>query len=312
MLTPFVAALALGITVPNISPNTVQHHLEYLCSDELEGRLTLAKGSDMFAQYAAKEFKKYGLQEGPNKGYFHTFETTVSQRYTDKNTASFSNDSGKRISLVLGKDFVPLVGTNNLKTVEGDIVYAGYGLDEANWNDFAGQDLTGKVVLMLRGVPEGVTNRNNSAKARAAFEKGAAGVIFAGSLGPGHSPLPRMVRQQGIPNDMGVGIGITDGAFEKITGMKMAEARAAKAPASKLLGMKARMITETEPNTGKAINIIGYLPGKDPLLKNEFVIVGGHYDHLGWGEVGSRTGQDMLHRGADDNGSGAAGVLAVA
>jgi aminopeptidase YwaD len=313
MLIPLVASLALGLTAPSISPNTVRTHLEYLCSDELEGRMTLSKGSELFAKYAAAEFKKYGLQEGPNPGYFHYFQTQANQRATAKNVASFENEAGKKFSLKQGTDFVPLVGSSNLKTVEGNVVYLGYGLDDEDWNDFTGVDLTGKIALMLRGVPEGRKSRSNGNKARTAVEKGAAGVVFAGSLGKGHAPLPPLTRGQGMPNGLeAVGVSITEKSFEQITGMKMATARAAKAPASKLLGVKARLITETEPNAGKAINIIGYLPGKDPVLKNEYIVVGGHYDHLGWAETGSRTGIDMLHRGADDNGSGAAGVLAVA
>jgi len=66
------------------------------------------------------------------------------------------------------------------------------------------------------------------------------------------------------------------------------------------------------PNAGKAKNVIAYLPGTDPVLRNEFIVIGGHFDHLGYGEIGSRTGMDMIHPGADDNGSGAAGVLAAA
>ena len=126
-------------------------HLDFLCSDEVEGRLTLSKGSDLFAHYAAKEFKKYGLQEGPNKGYFHYFDTQVSRRATAKNIATFQGEAGKRTSLELGKDFVLLVGSANLKTVEGDVVYAGYGLDDDDWNDFKDADLTGKV--RVAGLP---------------------------------------------------------------------------------------------------------------------------------------------------------------
>lgn len=313
MLTTLVASLTFGLYAPSISPTTVRTHLEYLTSDELEGRMTLSRGSDLFAKYAAEEFKKYGLSEGPNKGYFHTFDTQVNQRPTAKNVATFENDSGKRWSLVLNKDFVPLAGTANLRTVQSDVVYVGYGLSEDGWNDFVGVDVSGKIVIMFRGVPEGKRSVSNSAKAQTAVSKGAIGVIFAGPAGPGRGELPPLTRGQGLSrSNEAVGIAITSQTFENVTGMKFAEARAVTGPASKLLGLKAKLITETEPNAGKAINIIGYLPGKDPVLKDEYIIIGGHYDHLGYGETGSRTGSDMIHRGADDNGSGSAGVLAVA
>ncbi len=314
MLTTIAASIALGLAPASISPNTIRTHLEVLCSDELAGRMTLSKGMTLFANYAAAEFKKYGLQEGPNKGYFHYFDTRANQRATAKNVVTFENAEGKRWSLDQGEDFVPLVGSTNLKTAAGDVVYVGYGLSEENWNDFAGVDLTGKIALILRGTPESITSRvSNGAKARTAVEKGAIGVVFAGPSAPGRAPLPALTRGQGVPASLEtVAASITSESFEQITGMKIAEARAAKGPASKALGLKARLITETEENVGKAINIIGYLPGNDPVLKDEFVIIGGHYDHLGWAEAGSRTGVDMIHYGADDNGSGSAGVLAVA
>ncbi|MCG9894784.1 MAG: M20/M25/M40 family metallo-hydrolase, partial [Fimbriimonadaceae bacterium] len=63
---------------------------------------------------------------------------------------------------------------------------------------------------------------------------------------------------------------------------------------------------------GEGLNVIGYLPGEDPVLKYEYIIVGAHYDHLGYGEVGSRTGNEIIHPGADDNASGVAGVLELA
>jgi aminopeptidase YwaD len=313
MLTTIAASLALGFAPVTISPNTVRTHLEFLCSDELAGRMTLSKGMHLFANYAAAEFKKYGLQEGPNKGYFHYFDSRANQRATTKNVLTFESPEGKRWSLEQGSDFVPLVGSVNLKTVSGDVVYLGYGMDDGDWNDFAGVDLTGKVALMLRGVPEGRRNRTNGAKARTAVEKGAIGVIFAGPSGPGRAPLPALTRGQGVPSSTEtVAAAINSESFEQVTGMKMAAARDAKAPASKLLSLKARLITETEDNVGKAINIIGYLPGNDPVLKDEYIVIGAHYDHLGYAEAGSRTGVDMIHYGADDNGSGSAGVLAVA
>jgi hypothetical protein len=313
MLTTLVASLSLGLSAPSISPSTVKTHLDYLTSDELEGRMTLSKGSEMFAKYAAAEFKKYGLSEGPNKGYFHYFETTANQRATPKNVASFESDSGKRWNLQLHKDFVPLVGSTNLKTVLGDVVYVGYGLDDEDWNDWIGVDVSGKIVMMLRGVPEGRRTRANASKARIAADKGAIGVIFAGPSAPGRAPLPALTRGQGIPNSIeSVAVAITAKAFEDMAGMTYAQATSVKGPSSKLLGLKARLITESEPNKGNATNIIGYLPGKDPVLKNEYIVIGAHYDHLGWAEAGSRTNVDMIHRGADDNGSGSAGVLAVA
>ncbi|MFQ3586857.1 MAG: DUF4910 domain-containing protein, partial [Fimbriimonadaceae bacterium] len=89
-------------------------------------------------------------------------------------------------------------------------------------------------------------------------------------------------------------------------------ARQATGPASRNLGLAVRMITESEPNRGMGRNVIGILPGNDPAVQDEIIVVGAHFDHLGYGEVGSRTNADIIHPGADDNASGVAGVLALA
>lgn len=313
MLTFLAATVSLGLAPVTIAPNTIRTHLDFLTSEELGGRMTLSKGMQLFADYAAAEFKKYGLSEGPNKGYFHYFDTRANSRPTEKNVAVFDNGEGKRWALKLGQDFVPMVGSTDLKTVSADVVYVGFGRDEEDWNDYAGVDVSGKIVMMLRANPEGRRPLNPSSRTRTAVAKGAAGVIFVGPSAQGRVALPPYTRTQGVPSSAEtVAVAITSEAFEKVTGMNYAQAVSATAPASKLVGVNARLITETETNAGKAINIIGYLPGSDPVLKNEYIIIGAHYDHLGYAETGSRTGVDMMHPGADDNGSGSAGVLAVA
>ncbi|HRK22148.1 MAG TPA: M28 family peptidase, partial [Fimbriimonadaceae bacterium] len=317
MLTTVVASLALGLAVADapravtISPSTIKSHLDYLTSEELGGRMTLSPGMKLFADYAAERFKRYGLSEGPNPGYFHYYETSANQR-AGANNSAYAEANGRKSTLKLGEDFVPLIGSTNKKTVSGEVVFVGYGLEEENWSDYAGIDVKGKIVVALRGVPEGQRNRNNSAKARLASEKGATGIIFVGE-GAGRASLPPLARGLGVPTSVEtVAIAITNATFERLTGLKGATERSATKPNSRLLPVKVEMTTETEPNTGKAINVIGYLPGNDPVLKNEYIIIGAHFDHLGYAETGSRTGVPEMHPGADDNGSGSAGLLALA
>lgn len=318
MLTTLVATIAIGLTAPatssnvvNISPNVVKSYIDYFASDELEGRMTLSRGERLAAEFAAEKFRRAGLSVGPNPGYFHHFEVSVNQRPGKNNQVTFEAN-GQKTAMQLEETFTPLIGTTNDKAVAGEVVFVGYGLEEETWNDYAGIDVKGKVVAVLRGVPEGQRNRNNSAKARLAAEKGAIGVIFVDE-GVGRRSLPPLSRGTGVPGSVEtVAVAVSGDAFEKLSGLNLTTEKAATKPNSRALPLKVDMVTSTEPNTGKAINVIGYLPGNDPVLKDEYIIIGAHYDHLGMAQAATRTNAPAIHPGADDNASGSAGVVALA
>lgn len=308
-----IAAVALSSGTARFSESQLREYLEALTSPAMGGRLTLAPGERLAADYLAQQFRRIGLQEGPHKGYIHEFEVTVNQRPTSNNVLSFRDSAGQTWRLNLGEDFLPLAGTRAMRMVNAELVYVGFGLVEDDWNDFEGVDLTGKVAVMLRGVPEGRRPASNGAKARWAAERGAAGVIFVGSATSGRRDLAPMSRGQGLaPNTEIVAASVSERHFERLVGMPLEKARQATAPASRSLGLSVRMVTETEPNRGMGRNVIGILPGNDPTVSDEIIVVGAHFDHLGYGEVGSRTNADIIHPGADDNASGVAGVLALA
>lgn len=312
MVATLLYSLALLQATISVPEKEISDHLRYLASPELEGRLTGSKGQDMAVAYIEKAFKSYGLKPGATGSFVHTFATTVNLRAAAKNKLSFTK-GGKTWTPKLESEYLPLAGSVNDKAVSGDLVYVGYGLEEEGWNDFAGVDVKGKVAVMLRGAPTGKTASSNNRKARLAAEKGAVGVVFVGPSGPGSAEFPKTNRGQGIPGTLEiVAVGIHSKFFKDLTGMDFVAARAATAPQSKVLDVKFEATTELETNNVTGRNVIGYLEGKDPVLKNEYIIVGAHFDHLGYGEVGSRTNSDAYHGGADDNGSGTAGLIAMA
>ncbi len=331
MWTTLIAALSLTSAAPAaiplspvssdlrdsrlaLSPRTLENYLRFIAGDETTGRMTLSPGIDKCAAYIVEQFKKAGVQPGGTDGtYFHEYDVTANQRPTKNNVLAFSLGGGKRLSPEIGKDYVPLVGSDSMKLVNATMVYVGYGLDESDWKDYEGVDVQGKVALALRGVPEGRTPRSNGWKARTAKEKGAAAIVFVGPSAPGRSELPAYTPGQGIPSSTGiVAAAIHSKLLKDLAGIPYSEARAAKAPASKSLGVVAKIVTELERNQGMAKNVIGVVPGKDPALRGEYLILGAHYDHLGRGEIASRTGSDAIHYGADDNGSGTTLVVALA
>lgn len=302
-----VLAAAFAINNVSIEPLVLEKHVKYFASEGLEGRMTLRPGMDLTADYIAKEFKRYGLEgREANGGYIHEYDLSAGYRATKNNMLVF-NLPGKELSLVQGRDFVPVVGSA-MKLTRGNVVWVGYG----NEDDYTDLDVNGKIVLMFRGGQDG-RGRTNAMKARTAKEKGAIGVLFIGSLGKDRGEFPALTRVQGIADSLEMPCAAIHGRyFKEITGLDVEVAMANKERQSKPLNLLARMVSETEANTGKAKNVIGYLPGSDPTLRNEYIVIGGHFDHLGYGEIGSRTGSDAIHFGADDNGSGTAGVLAAA
>lgn len=313
-LVALAAVVAFGQpNLPDVRGDLAERTLRILCEPEWAGRLTLSPGARAAADFLAEQFRSLGLQPGGTDGYFHEFDVSVNFRPTTRNLLQLIPTDGETLSLRLGTDYVPLVGTRSGALVRAPLTYVGYGLVQDGWNDYEGIDVRGRVVIALRGVPEGRPNATNGQKARWAAEAGAVGILFVGPSDDGRPDLPRLTRGQGVAQNLNVlAAGLSERFLERLTGKNFAEARSATGPASRHLDWTVRAVTEVEPNRGRCRNVIAVLPGNDPALKDEIIVVGAHYDHLGFGEVGSRTNREIPHLGADDNASGVAGVVALA
>ncbi len=303
-----LAGLLLAPPAQDISARTVEQAIQTLASPAFEGRLTLSSGATKAEQYLAGQFKRFGLVPSGTNGYLWPYETSVNQQPTSRNVLSIEMGEGRRLALTVGKDFLPLFGSKPFQVASGEMVWCGYGRE----SDYEGLDVKDKVVLAFRGaVKDG--EMSTSEKARIAAKHGAKGVLFVGPAKDDGLDLARITRTQGLPPDVDlVGASISQRFFTQLTGLDFRRARRNEAFQSKALGHRVRMITESEPRKGMAHNVIGILPGNDPALRDELIVIGAHFDHLGYGEVGSRTGHETIHFGADDNASGTAGVLALA
>jgi aminopeptidase YwaD len=275
LLMPSVAASAPSVTTAEV----LRSHVEYLASPELEGRMTLAPGIERAAEFIAADFQKAGLEPGPNGTFFHEYEVTIGQRPGPGNRLQLGQQT-----LELRQDFLPLIGSSGT-AVRGNLVSVGAGAAE----DYQGKSVKGSIAVVDLAKATGGTN---GARARTASEHGAVGIIFVYPA----DRLPVLNRGQGISANLNLAaVGVTQQAWQNAQNAATAEIQ-----------------TQLEPNRGICRNVIGFLPGNDPELKNEYVIFGAHYDHLGYGEIGSRTGANLIHYGADDNASGTAGVMALA
>lgn len=314
-------------------------HLSILASDEYEGRETGKKGAWMAAEYIRNHFKSIGLKGPVNGDYFQPIDM-VSYQLTQ--TVLSVNGVAKEE----GKDFVIPTSGVSLKgfTFHGDdVVFAGYGLNKDGYNDFAGIDVKGKVVIIF-------ASGDPTAKGAAAPEDRAA---------RRKAILAQQTKIKYLADNQALAVLQIDPALDNLTpelkamyagagqvGLKTEERRArmekmlnfpsiliSPATADEILksagttaaALKTQIDTDVKPASrafrlnvsGSAVkeevkvraeNVLGFLEGSDPVLKNEVLVITGHYDHIGL----TLSGEDKVNNGADDDGSGTTGVLMIA
>ncbi len=314
---------------PDVTVHELQEHLRFLTSDKLQGRGTGTDGERLASEYIARHFQSLGLKAPGTTGCFQTFEFTAGVTLGKENSAEVVSGRTRK-QLVLNTDYRPM-GFSATGSFEGEVVFAGYGisLPEKQYDDYAGIDVSGKAVLLLRHHPDGdnphsefgagAALRYKTAKAR---EKGAKAVIFVtGPVDDEKDILPDLSYDQSM-GDAGIpAISITRLAAESLLGPATVaslqkEINGDKKPRSFLLsGKHISLWTDVVKVQKRGTNVLGYLEGSDEKLRSEIIIIGAHYDHLGMGGAGSGSltpDSIAIHNGADDNGSGTAGLLELA
>jgi hypothetical protein len=312
-------------------PERIAADVAWLADDARDGRGLGTRGLAEAAAYLAAGFERAGFGPGGADGsFFQPFEMPVGIRLAD-GRLSVNGEPLER-----GRDFDALLASGD---AEGDfeLVFVGYGISdpESGWDDYAGVDVEGRAVLVLDSRPAGDGSRLAGPRgagflARAykllnASRNGAAAVLIAPSAAAAEA-LPAGAGAE-LPNPTLASAGIPSLAVSRSTaeqimtraGLDLAAAQAAidatNGPASWLLdGVRIEIGVRVERKRDEVVNVVATLPGADPDLAHETVVVGAHYDHLGRGAFGtlapSRTGE--VHNGADDNASGTAGLLALA
>lgn len=314
----------------DITVHELQHHLRFIASDELEGRRAGSKGAEAAAQYIADEFKSYGLLPVKNS-YFQQFPFVSGVKLGKNNGLSILTGK-QRKTLKLDADFRPL-GFSSSDSYKGEIVFVGYGITapDKQYDDYAGVDVKGKAVLLLRYHPEGENQHSEFGaysslryKANKAREMGAKALLLV--TGPADAETDELIKltyDQSMGNAGIISVNVTRRVADILlatNGTTLTELQSSinsqKQPRSFVI--KDAVIdvkTDVQEIRGTTKNVLGMLEGVDPALKNEIVIIGAHYDHLGFGGEGSgslRPDTIAIHNGADDNGSGTAGLLELA
>ena len=346
------AVLAQQAAAGQSSVDRLRQTVTYLASDALEGRRTGTPGATEAARYIAAEFKRLGLRPGPPSGgqtaYLQPFPY-VSKVDLGKDNLFFVNP-GKADDIAqfrVAEDWMPLGFSSNASVKSTQIVFAGYGISSAElkYNDYAVSNARERVAIVFAGTPDGDNPHGQFAQAgqlrfktAAARAAGARALLIvsdeekltddrmsrlsydnAGEAGiPVAVMSPRLARKiltLGSLDDYRAAADVRLVATHVATGQPTSVVQIPKelalrsAPVTPKLDFTVNVVRRQSPS----FNVVGVLPGSDPKLKDEAIVIGAHYDHLGRGGEGSlapRSGE--IHHGADDNASGVAGLLELA
>src|SRR6185295_373423 len=295
------------------SATKLQQHVSYLASDELDGRRTGTAGANEAAKYIAREFERLGIRTPPITDsrkinvmlarYLQTFPYIGRVELGKNNVLSVRN--GETLNLRAGEDWMPLGISPNQKLDLTGVVFPGYGItaNELNYNDYKATYTKNQVAVIQKGTPDGDNPHGRFTTAGQLRFK----VAAAQSAGVG--ALLIISSEDDLKNDALAKLHYDNAGLASIP-----VAVISKQVAEKLANAKeVRLTTDVVRADVPAHNVVGVIEGSDPVLKNESIVIGAHYDHLGRGGEGSlaaRPGE--IHHGADDNASGTAGVLELA
>jgi hypothetical protein len=299
----------------------------FLASDRCEGRGPTTKGLNRAARYIAGRFKEIGLKPGVKGSYFQPFRIPGAE-----GSLVLTGPAGQQIELSQRVHFRPL-GMDQKGEVSGPVVFAGFGIRSASYDDYAGLDVEDKVVVVLRDTPRPTDPKvgkllrefaplvrklatAEKLKAKAVLvlndtEAAAEGdrlvdysYSFFNPRGGEHLPA-FMVRRDVVEGMLGAGV--------TLGGLERRIHRDLKPASRELTGWQVSLKVAPRRDLIPLKNVVGVLEGSGPLA-NETVVVGAHYDHLGYGGASSldRAKVPAIHHGADDNGSGTAGMIELA
>jgi hypothetical protein len=323
----------LGQTPEIQSLANMKRDLYFLASEECEGRGPGTKGIDLAADYIAKQFAAAGLKPGGVEGgYFQPFTIKGGSVLEKPNSVAFTGPDKKTISVEFDKGF-QVMGLSGSGTVSAPVVFVGYGLQtNLKYDEYVGHDVKGKIVVMVRRTPRytsdkpfGGDRRNEFAslekKVALAEANKAAAIILVNDVSepgdalPGFSYLAAATSSK-IPC-VQVKRSVLDPVLQSGLGMSLKEIeKSIDADLKPLSGPVKGWTAKVEAHVGRPMipvkNVIGVLEGNGPLAK-EILVVGAHYDHLGYGGQGSLAkGSKAIHHGADDNASGTTAMMEIA
>lgn len=339
-LPPQIAPTPKPIAAPlTDAENAMRAHVMFLASDAMQGREAGSHEFDIAAQYVASQFSAAGLKPAGDNGDYLQAVPLVAYKPADDGAFVLTGADGKATKLVPAQDYIVAADPEAATThVAGDIVFVGQGIVAPDYgrDDYAGVDVTGKIVALVLGAPESFDGEQRAhfggiaTKAAIAKAHGAAGVIVV-QAAEGRIPFAQMAgfasRERvtwGKPDGTGHGNDVPalgtlsvdqSKALFAGSGTTLDDAMKALAGDGKAfrpVALKAKLdaTLHTEMRAMKSSNVAGLLPGSDPKVGDEVVILSAHLDHIGAG-AGCRTDKtgDHICNGAMDNAVGIASLI---
>lgn len=332
-LAVFFAALLTAAVTPD--GQRWWSYVEFLASDRLEGRNTGSEGHRKAAEYVAAQFERDGLKAAGEHGYIQPVKFKTLQLDESQSSLALIRD-GRERKLTLGEDAIIGTRVDPQPSVKAGLVFVGYGLrvPEMHFDDFAGLDTRGKIAVYMAGAPAGISSAlaaHYQTAAQRWEELKSAGMIGAIAISnPRHMdiPWPRVANNRfqmtmqlaapGLDPTAGEAIAIawnpahadellagTGHTLDQIVDL----AEAGKPLPHFPLTANLSAATSIKRGEVESQNIIAIREGSDPALKNEYVALSAHIDHLG---IGKPINGDSIFNGAMDNASGVAAALEIA
>jgi hypothetical protein len=329
-------------SVDYITAARMKDYLSFVASDELEGRDTPSPGLDRAAKYIADHLKSWGVKPAGDDG---TYFQRIALRRTKVDAAGTRAEVNGQV-FSFGEDLIaqPIAGTASAPLV---FVNHGWVVKSKNLNPYQNIDVKDKIMVALGGIPKSLALTDLAGKQGVdwanpidyAREHGAKGLIYI----PSEQALANWPQTRRVVTETGtlqvekflkpdapqmpivpISNRVAAALFE---GEKQAESILNRETSDQVepfeLGRdkKVSLTVAVRTETLSTQNVIGVLEGSDPVLKNEYVALGAHYDHVGKGTTvedphrfpaKDKTTTDMIYNGADDDGSGTVAVLMMA
>ncbi len=338
-VTPVPSGAGLPEGLDAVRPEAIEAHMAYLAHDLLEGRETGTRGYELAARYVATQFQVLGLEPAGEEGYLQWIDFRRTDQVEEGCRAELHGD-GRHEALVYARDY--LMSGDPMREqaeLEAPLVFVGYGVSapEAGYDDYAGIDVSGKIVVVLRGAPPTFDHNQRAyyssklVKNETAVAHGAVGMFsFRKPREAAKRPWERSVinskissmrwmnnagEVHGVFPELRMGLVLSPEGVERLFTAspvpleEAMEAMESGEPRSFEFGWTGSFTMESRHAEVRSPNVAGLLRGSDPTLRHEVVVFSGHLDHLG---VGEPVDGDRIYNGAYDNASGIAVLLEAA
>jgi Zn-dependent M28 family amino/carboxypeptidase len=322
----------------------VRAHIEFLASDLLQGREPGTPGFEIGAEYVAAQFRQLGLTPAGDAGTYFQRVPLVAYRLTDRGTFVLRGAGNRSVPLAFGEEYLP--GKSPVagpRSVSGELVFAGFGMvaPEHHRDDYGGLDVKGKIVVLIFGAPLDMPSEERAyyvssrVKRAEAARRGAIGIVYVntpeedqrekfsdgartwdswgmtwrGTNGEPFDAVPSVPVLASLSSIAGQKLFEgTPKTFREVATMAESKQPPLEMPRFPLpWAADAKVTVETKPIESR--NIAGLIPGRDPAVKDDVVVLSAHLDHIG---VTAPVNGDSINNGALDNAAGVATTIEVA